>query len=147
MPNWAYNEGEWTAGRPPCWGTMTTSVGVGDLQVTLNWNASADLDLHVIEPGGEEIYYGNTFSAASGALDRDNQCNADFVMGRPENIFWTTPPNGSYQVNVVYFDHCDVAAPVSFTVRVCINGNCDNPISGTANAVDDVINVTTFQYP
>ena len=32
-------------------------VKVGDPQFTLIWDTDADLDLHVIEPGGKEIYW------------------------------------------------------------------------------------------
>jgi hypothetical protein len=149
FPSWSYNDPEWTLGRPPCWGTVTTSVqtgGEGGVQVTLNWNSNADIDLHVIEPGGEEIYYSNPISTAGGALDRDNQCS-DFVLGRPENIYWTIPTNGTYQVNVVYYGDCGGAGAVNFTLRVCINGNCDNPISGTVNTEDESVSVTSFTYP
>jgi hypothetical protein len=145
-PNPIYNESGWTLGRPPCWGTTTTSVGVGDLQVTLNWHSEADIDLHVFEPGGEEIWYSNTVSAAGGALDRDNMC-ANFEMGRPENIVWIIPPSGTYTVNVVYYGDCASAGPVSFTVRICIRGNCMDPIGGTVNAVGDTVTVTTFTFP
>lgn len=147
-PDPSYNATGWTLGRPSCLGIVTPPVGVGKLQVTLNWNSNADLDLYVIEPGGEEIYYLHTPSATGGALDRDNQCS-DFVLGKPENIFWTTPPNGTYQVNVVYYQDCGSAGPVNFTVRVCKNNICENPISGTVNAVDPAVSipVTTFTYP
>jgi len=138
----------WTEGYPPgrCYPDMTPAVGVGKVQVQLNWNANADLDLYVIEPGGEEIYYLHTPSATGGALDQDNQCS-NFVMGRPENIFWTTPPTGTYQVNVNYFGDCAGVGPVNFTVRVCISGNCGNPISGTVNAEGDTVSVTSFTFP
>jgi hypothetical protein len=145
-PDPSYNEAGWTLGRPPCWGMRTTAVGVGNLQVTLNWSSNADIDLHVIEPGGEEIYYNYPSSTAGGALDRDNQCS-DFVMGRPENIFWTIPPNGTYQVNVVYYQNCGGAGPVNFTVRICIEGNCGSPIAGTVNAEGESISVTSFTFP
>ncbi len=145
-PSVPYGAEGWTVGRPPCWGERTTSVGVGDLQVTLNWSSNADIDLHVIEPGGEEIWYQNTVSSMGGELDRDNQC-ADFSLGRPENIYWTLPPYGWYQVNVVYYEDCGGAGPVNFTIRVCIQGNCSNPIGGTVNAVDETVSVTSFEYP
>ncbi len=145
----SYGDPEWTIDRPPCWGTVTSSVhtgGAGGVQVTLNWNSNADLDLHVIEPGGEEIYFANHPVASGGDLDRDNQCS-DFVLGKPENIFWTTPPNGTYQVNVVYYLDCGGAGPVNFTVRICKNNICQNPISGTANTGGDAVSVTSFSYP
>ena len=145
-PDPSYSATGWTLGRPSCLGAVTTAVGVGNLQVTLNWSSNADIDLRILEPGGEEIWYNNLSSTAGGQLDWDNQCS-DFVLGRPENIFWTTPPNGSYQVNVVYYEDCGGAGPVNFTVRVCINGNCRSPITGTVNAEGDSVPVTSFTFP
>jgi hypothetical protein len=148
--NASYNAQGWTLGRPPCWGEVTTSVQTGGeagVQVTLNWNSNADLDLHVIEPDGTEIYYNNPISSSGGALDRDNQCDSDFVLGRPENIFWTTPPNGTYQVNVVYYQDCGDAGPVNFTVRVCIKGSCGSPIGNIVNTDGDTVQATFFTLP
>lgn len=33
-------------------------VGSGDVQVSVAWNTTADLDLHVVDPSGEEVYWG-----------------------------------------------------------------------------------------
>ena len=139
----------WTEGYPPgpCYPDMTNAVGVGNLQVTLNWNSHADLDLQVIEPDGTVIDYLTSPSATGGALDQDNQCNDEFVMGRPENIFWTTPPTGTYQVNVNYYADCGDAGPVNFTIRICKNGICDNPISSVVNTEYDTVSVTSFTFP
>ncbi|MBK9181358.1 MAG: hypothetical protein IPM45_17685 [Acidimicrobiales bacterium] len=64
--------------------------GTGDVQVTLAWSDGADLDLHVVDPGGAETWYGNTTSASSGQLDHDTrpQCGDDNT--HYENIFWPT---------------------------------------------------------
>jgi uncharacterized protein YfaP (DUF2135 family) len=43
-----------------------TPVGTGDVQVTVTWDADSDLDLHVVEPSGEEIFYGHPVSATGG---------------------------------------------------------------------------------
>ena len=44
-------------------------VGTGDVQVSLTWSAASDLDLHVVEPSGEEIYFLAPESVTSGTLD------------------------------------------------------------------------------
>ena len=146
-PDYKYAEDGWTVSRPPCWGNSTTSVGIGDLQVTLNWNSNADLDLHIIEPGGEEIYYHHTTSASGGQLDRDNLCGSSFILGRPENIYWTNPPHGDYEVKVKYYQDCNSSGPVNFTVRICKQNRCDSPISGRVGSGGDIVDVAVFQFP
>lgn len=37
-------------------------VGTGDLQVTLSWNVDSDVDLHVVDPSGEEIFWSDKTS-------------------------------------------------------------------------------------
>lgn len=77
--------------------------GNGVLKVTMAWEFPSDIDLHVIEPGGNEIYFANRRSSTSGWLDTDN-----LDGGRPgspavENVFWETAPAGRYVVKVKYF--------------------------------------------
>ena len=51
-------------------------VKVGDPQFTLIWDNDADLDLHVIEPGGKEIYWeepkGNRAASSTSTTRRDS---------------------------------------------------------------------------
>jgi hypothetical protein len=58
-------------------------VKVGDPQFTLIWDTKADIDLHVIEPGGKEIYWEERRGAQGGELDVD-----DIDGFGPENIYW-----------------------------------------------------------
>jgi hypothetical protein len=141
------NTPEWTEGRPPCWGEKDTSVGTGDVQITLTWHAEADIDLHVFDPSGEEIYYGNLVAASGGQLDRDNLC-ANFIMGRPENVFWPSgaAPSGTYRVVVDYFSDCNNAGAVEWSVRTVVKGQVNN-YSGTLQGDDDTQEVTTFTVP
>ncbi|HUI26906.1 MAG TPA: IPT/TIG domain-containing protein [Candidatus Kryptonia bacterium] len=106
--------------------TATTSVlGTGDVQVTLNWSDINDLDLHVIDPNGEEIYYGNRMSSSGGTLDVDANaaCNNETTSPR-ENIFWPTgtAPVGTYTVIVAYYRGCGdppgPSAGITVTARV-----------------------------
>jgi hypothetical protein len=104
-------------------------LGTGDLQATLRWNTGnpaavncsvdsgasggVDIDLHVVEPGGTRVFFGNT-TGPTAQLDADNQ-----VAFGPENIF-VQPGQaaaGTYTVQVVYF--CGLAntnASVAITV-------------------------------
>jgi hypothetical protein len=96
-----------------------TRVGTGALQVSLSWNNASDVDLHLVEPGGEEIYYGNGASAAGGTLDLDSNaaCTIDGVNN--ENITYGshTPPSGTYTVRVDYWDAC-AAGAANYVVTV-----------------------------
>jgi hypothetical protein len=69
-------------------------VKVGDPQFTLIWDNDADLDLHVIEPGGKEIYWEEPKGLQGGELDVDNTRGFG-----PENIYWLRDdPNGGEKV-------------------------------------------------
>jgi hypothetical protein len=60
-------------------------VKVGDPQFTLIWDTGVDLDLHVVEPGGKEIYWEDPKGkpGLGGELDVDNTKGFG-----PENIYW-----------------------------------------------------------
>jgi hypothetical protein len=101
----------------------------GDVQVSVSWDAPSDLDLHVVDPFGEDIYYGNPVSSSGGQLDVDSNpaCNID---GRQiENIRWgSRAPGGTYTVRVDYWANCDVAR-TNFIVTVK-NGSATTAYSG-----------------
>ena len=124
-----------------------STLGLGDLQVTLNWNSSnAVLYLYVIDPEGNNNSYYGPPSPGGPSLYQSHYC-ADWEFGKPDYLFWTTPPNGTYQVSVVYFFDCGGAGPVNFTVTVCKKGICTDPVGSTANAANDIVPVTNFEYP
>jgi hypothetical protein len=77
-------------------GTVLTS---GDLQVTLTWNTTADIDLHVIEPSGRKVFYAAR-TGITAFLDVD-----DTNGFGPENIFVRAgqAAPGIYQVYIVHF--------------------------------------------
>jgi hypothetical protein len=138
-------------GPCPGWGPVTPSVGIGEVNVRLEWQAGCDLDLWVVDPAGEKIYYDKTTSTSGGELDLDNKCS-DFKIGRPENIFWkSNPPQGEYKVYVDYFEDCRGAGTVDYTVRWRLHGNTYSksgsisppPSKGTEG--DEVL-ITTFTY-
>jgi hypothetical protein len=107
-------------------------VKVGDPQFTLLWDSKADLDLHVVEPGGKEIYWLDTKGIHGGELDVDNRDGFG-----PENIYWLQPkadgskdlglgPAGEYRWWVHYYRGFDGAnIPTRWKVRVKHNGKVD----------------------
>jgi hypothetical protein len=70
-----------------------------DLIVTVMWNTDGtDVDLHVIEPSGEECYYQHRTTRSGGQL------SSDVTDGYgPEMYFVRAAPGGSYQIRTKYF--------------------------------------------
>ncbi len=104
---------------PPTTGTV--DIGTGDVHITLTWDNATDVDLHVIDPFGEEIYYAHPRSASGGWLDVD-----DIDGYGPENIYWPEgeAPTGAYTVVVVYYrDYGLGASNYEVTVRYTSDGS------------------------
>jgi Ca-activated chloride channel family protein len=74
----------------------------GDVRVSLLWNNFNDLDLHVIDPFGEEIFYGRKRSQSLGELDVDMNASGRQSEKPVENIYWPLgkAPAGHYRVRV-----------------------------------------------
>jgi hypothetical protein len=96
-------------------------VASGAVQVSLSWDTPTDVDLHVVEPGGEEIYYGSRTSSTGGVLDLDSNAGCSIDGVNNENVTWTgAPPPGEYVVRVDFWSDCG-GLPANYTVttRVC----------------------------
>jgi hypothetical protein len=132
--------------------------GTGDVKITLSFDRLHDLDLHVIEPGGEEIWFDRKVTATGGVLDLDSGENCVQSPANAENIFWPPggAPAGTYQVKVQNFQQCS-AGPIDYTVRVAYD-NVVNTYEGTfpdgtasetpsANNVRDVVTFTRGVAP
>jgi hypothetical protein len=70
-----------------------------DVLISITWNTdNTDVDLHVIEPSGEEVYYSHPNSKAGGHLTRD------VTQGYgPEMYVLKKAPRGKYTVRAKYF--------------------------------------------
>ena len=85
------------------------------IRATLIWDNCNDLDLHILEPGGTEIYYSHKQSTQShGYLDIDQNVGWACSERPVENIRWkigeSSPIPGRYEVWVHFFSH-DNRAP------------------------------------
>jgi hypothetical protein len=97
------------------------TLGAGDLSVTLTWNSAADMDLHVVDPNGVHVYFGNKTPADSTAkLDRDDTDG----LG-PENIF-VLPGRASVGEYRIYIVHFGRSVPTTSTIQVTINAGTPN---------------------
>jgi hypothetical protein len=121
---------------------------IGDLVVSLLWQSVVDLDLHVIDPRGEEIYFENPRSLTGGMLEYEANASCLAATTEPlESIFWKadTAPSGKYQVIVDYYGTCGDEALQEFLVGVWINGELAEMIEGTVEPQTMQL-VHEFQY-
>jgi Mor family transcriptional regulator len=58
------------------------------LRVSLSWFNYDDLDLHIQEPDGNTIYFGNKISDTMGQLDIDMNASGGATREAVENIYW-----------------------------------------------------------
>jgi tetratricopeptide (TPR) repeat protein len=72
-----------------------------DLRVVLAWDADdTDVDLHVVDPNGEEVYYGHARSRQGGAITRD----ATGGYG-PEEFALRVAKPGRYRIEAQFYGH------------------------------------------
>ena len=106
-------------------------VASGDVEVTLSWDSDADLDLHVADPTGAEVFYGSTVVDSGGVLDLEAgyPCGKDIV--RNEHIAWAldSPLPGIYEVRVSHYLSCD-APETNYVVSIYNHGRTTT-FSGT----------------
>lgn len=98
----------------------------GDVQVTLRWDTSDDLDLFVRGPSGDQVSYFNPSIPSGGELDVDANAGCGQAMAAPvENIFWPTGGGvpGDYVITVDLFSRCtEESGPINFTVDALVRG-------------------------
>jgi hypothetical protein len=116
----------------------------GELQVSLAWDGPSDLDLMVVCPGGEQIFFQRR-SGCGGTLDID--MNAQRHSQTPiENIFW--PENsaqaGRYKVRVsLYARQGENRTSIPFQIRIK-NGADVRTIPGNVGQGSSTVDVTEF---
>jgi hypothetical protein len=99
-------------------------AGTGSVQVSVTWDNSADVDLHVIEPGGDIIYWNDPASAAGGVLDLDSNESCVLDGTQVENIVYSNgAPQGEFVAKVRMYADC--GAPGASGVVTVTNCNGD----------------------
>ena len=102
----------------------------GDLRINLQWYCKTDLDLHVIDPCGNEIYFSKrkaTCQGGTGILDLDANALIGTTSRPQENIYWLKPSPGTYTVKVVCFKWREKSQnPISYNISIVDkNGRVD----------------------
>jgi hypothetical protein len=97
----------------------------GELNVNLKWATKDDLDLIMIAPCNDTVYFQKkkiSCDSLSGVLDVDANIGPQNLLSDPqENIYWTKAPKGQYQVIVLCYKK-RTFGKIPFTVTL-INKN------------------------
>lgn len=97
----------------------------GFMRCSLHWFNYDDLDVHVMEPSGREIYYGNRRSYnTGGTLDVDMNAGSGKTRDAVENIVWTDRSKlapGRYTVWVNQFNKRE-SIDVGFEFEIEVDG-------------------------
>lgn len=97
----------------------------GFMRCSLHWFNYDDLDVHVMEPNGHEIYYGNRRSYnTGGTLDVDMNAGSGKTRDAVENIVWTDRSKlapGRYTVWVNQFNKRE-GIDVGFEFEIEVDG-------------------------
>ena len=117
---------------------IETKGGRGSLKINLKWGTYDDLDLHVVDPDGVEIYYSSKEHICQGVLgklDIDANAGSSLTKTPQENIFWEegkNAPLGRYKVSVVLYKKRDTLDRIPFTVTIY-------PEKGVSKVFTDVV--------
>lgn len=119
----------------------------GDLCCRLAWYNYDDLDLHMIEPHGTEIYYGNKTSYRTGGqLDVDMNAGHGTTRTPVENIFYRSKRNlieGKYTLYVNQYSR-RARTDVGFEVEIDFMGEVHH--FGYDKMVEGKVVVAEFTY-
>ena len=129
-------------------------VATGEVQVSISWDSPTDVDLHVVDPDGDEIYYGSRTTDEGGELDLDSNAGCSMDEKRNENITWPegTAKRGTYIVRVDYWSACSFTGTTNYVVTVRRDGHAPQTYtgsltgSGTGGGEGDGIQVATFNW-
>jgi hypothetical protein len=105
----------------------TQPAATGPLAFRLSWNTTDDLDLHVIEPSGFEVYFASPNSPSGGVLDHDVVC----VAGAETTRWSGSAPRGTYVFWVDYSTACGTARTTTFTLTVTRGNSVVQTQTGT----------------
>ncbi|RZJ53943.1 MAG: TonB-dependent receptor [Flavobacterium sp.] len=85
-----------------------------DIRIIMNWNQmDVDLDLHIIEPNGEECYYGHERTEAGARFSKD------FTEGYgPEQYLIRNAIKGKYQIKSNFFGETELTENGPATIMV-----------------------------
>lgn len=130
--------------------TTATIGGRGKLKINLKWQTIDDVDLHVYDPSGNHIYYGDKTKECQGAvgkLDVDANAGSAYTTNPQENIFWDSKaPLGHYKVNVVLYTKRSGVSEIPFTVTIIPECGSPKMLTNKLLSQKQIINLIEFDY-
>lgn len=127
---------------------LAVAEPTGALVISLSWDTAADLDLHVVDPSGVEIWSRNPNSwtpvpgapldpfawQTGGLLDLDSNSGCVIDGRNKENVTWQlAPPAGHYLVRVDTPSLCGQSA-AHWTLRTTREGKPLSAVAGVSGA-------------
>ncbi|MEO8846073.1 MAG: hypothetical protein ABI591_12480 [Kofleriaceae bacterium] len=130
-----------------------SNVCTAALMVSLVWDSTADLDLHVVDPLGGEAYSANPNTwqmpapgsappdpnayKTGGILDRDANASCAQSGNPEEDVSWQQPaPSGTYVVRVEPVAMCKDASARWYVAAYAADGSVIAAASGVSTAYD-----------
>jgi hypothetical protein len=120
----------------------------GIIRCSLSWYNYDDLDIHVIEPNRNTIYFGAKRSGTSGMLDVDMNANSGNTRQGVENITWINKDRmkeGVYTVLINQFCKRETV-DVGFEVEIEYNGEMHSFVYEKALKNKENVQVAKFKF-
>jgi hypothetical protein len=123
---------------------------LGELRINLQWGTKDDLDLHVIDPCKNRIYYSemeHECKNSIGLLDFDTNAGSPLTKKAQENIFWKEkPPTGIYTIFVNHYKF-NQEKEVPFVVSIISKKGKSKVIIGKVHKSNmETVKVASFEY-
>ena len=122
------------------------------MEVWVSWNTTDDLDLHIWDPTGFHLYWGQPTSPTGSTLDKDaNGGCYDTVSNPYEHAYYPSIIYGTWSVHARLYEFCNGdSGPIGVTITVAVQGQPTAVYSGvvtTAGASGDLVDSFTITAP
>jgi len=123
----------------------TPEPSTGDVQVLLSWNNFNDLDLIVIDPNNESVWFKNRRVSSQGQLEIDMNVEYPDSKKPIENVYWPSgsAPSGDYKVYLMYYKQHENTSDNLYKINVK-HGDKTELFTGTIKNENEVIHICTF---